>query len=348
MGKNTKYNPGLVVWEITLDCNLKCKHCGSSAGNPRDNELSTEEGLQLCNDLSEVGFKGVTLFGGEPFLRNDWSILGKEIKDLGMKLSVVSNGFVNAGKIIPELLKLEADSVQVGLDGSSAQTHDDIRGVDGSFEKAIKFLHLSKKAGLNFGAITTVSKMNFKEIPAIRDLVIKEGFDWQVQEAIPIGRFSKKMVLSESEYYALGLFIASNQRKYSPKGFIISGPHNFGFHSQYMSGLASSKNWTGCWAGKMVLGIQSNGDVKGCLALSDDFIDDNIRNRNIIDIWNDPTSFAYNRVFKKEDLGEQCKSCKYAETCKGGCTTRSKSLTGKLHNDSRCFYRIENKLFEKS
>ena len=80
MGKNSKYDPGLVVWEITLNCNLKCSHCGSSAGTPRDNELTTEEGLQLCNDLSELDFKGVTLFGGEPFLRNDWSIFGKEIK----------------------------------------------------------------------------------------------------------------------------------------------------------------------------------------------------------------------------------------------------------------------------
>jgi radical SAM protein with 4Fe4S-binding SPASM domain len=344
----TSYDPGLVVWEITLNCNLKCRHCGSSAGMPRDNELTTKEGLQLCNDLSELGFKGVTLFGGEPFLRDDWFHLGREIKDLGMKLSVVTNGFVDAESIIPDLVKLDTDSVQVGIDGASDKTHDHIRGVDGSFENAKEFLRLSKKAGLPFGAITTVSKMNFMEIPAIRDLIIKEGFDWQVQEAIPIGRFSKKMVLSEPEYYALGLFIASNQKKYSPEGIIISGPHNFGFHSKYMSGVASSENWNGCLAGKTVLGIQSDGNVKGCLALSDDYIDDNIRARSIIDIWNDPTSFAYNRNFLKEDLGELCKDCKYGRSCKGGCTTRSISLTGKFHNDSRCFYRIENNLFEKS
>jgi radical SAM protein with 4Fe4S-binding SPASM domain len=95
----------------------------------------------------------------------------------------------------------------------------------------------------------------------------------------------------------------------------------------------------------MVLGIQSDGGVKGCLALSDDFIDDNIRNRSIIDIWNDPNSFAYNRQFTKEELGDQCKSCKYGMSCKGGCSTRSHSLTGMLHNDTRCLYRIEQKLF---
>lgn len=348
MENNQKYDPGLVVWEITLKCNLKCKHCGSSAGKARHNELSTQEGLQLCDDLAELGFKGITLFGGEPFLRNDWLILGKKIKDLGMKLSVVSNGFVNAKRIIPELVKLEMDSVQVGLDGASAQTHDKIRGVSGSFEKAIEFLRLVKKTGLPFGAITTVSKMNFKELPAIRDVITREGFDWQVQEAIPIGRTLYKMVLSDPEYYSMGLFVASNQKIYSSKGIMISGPHNFGFYSQFIPGPGSTTVWDGCWAGKKVLGIQSDGGVKGCLALSDDFIDDNLRNRSIIDIWNDPNSFIYNREFKKENLGENCKDCKHGEICKGGCMTRSKSLTDKFHNDPCCFYRIEQELFKKT
>ena len=344
MERSQKYDPGLVVWEITLKCNLKCRHCGSSAGKERDDELSTEEGLKLCDDLARLGFKGVTLFGGEPFLRKDWCVLGKHVKDLGMKLSVVSNGFVNANKIIPELAKLEADSVQVGLDGATAKTHDNIRGVNGSFEKAIEFLRLSKKAGLSNGAITTASKMNFKELPKIRDLIVKEGIDWQVQEAIPMGRFPKEMVLSEQEYYSLGLFIASNRKKYSSEGIFIGGPHNLGFHSQFIPDMGS-KGWQGCWAGKKVLGIQSDGGVKGCLALSDEFTEDNIRNRSILDIWNDPDSFAFNRGFKKEDIGENCKDCKYRVTCKGGCSTRSNLSTGILHNDRYCFYRIEQKLF---
>lgn len=347
MKNNEDIAPGLVIWEITLKCNLRCRHCGSSAGNARSNELTTKEGLRLCNDLARLGFRGVTLFGGEPFLRKDWHVLGKNAKDLGMKLSVVSNGFVDAGEIIPKLVDLEADSVQVGLDGATAKMHDYIRGVTGSFEKAIEFLRLSKKAGLSNGAITTVSKMNFKELPKIKDLIVKEGIDWQVQEAVPIGRFPKEMVLSEQEYYALGLFITSNRKKYSSEGIFIGAPHNLGFHSQFIPAL-SSMGWQGCWAGKKVLGIQSDGSVKGCLALSDDFIEDNIRDRSIVEIWNDPDAFAFNRRFKKEDLGENCKGCKYRETCKGGCSTRSNSLTGIPHNDRCCFYRIEQRLFGKT
>ena len=188
--ENNQYSPGLVVWEITLKCNLKCLHCGSSAGNIRVNELSTKEGLRLCKELADIGFKGITLFGGEPFLRKDWYIFAKEIKDLGMKLSAVSNGFVNTRNIIPKLVKLQTDSVQIGLDGPTEKTHDHIRGTVGSFRKAMEFIHLSKKVDLPIGAITTVHKLNFSELSAIKDFVIKEEIDWQIGEAIVIGRFS--------------------------------------------------------------------------------------------------------------------------------------------------------------
>ena len=336
------YLPSLVIWEITLKCNLKCLHCGSSGGKARINELSTKESLKLCKDLAELGFKGIALVGGEPFLRKDWYVLAKKIKDLGMKLSIVSNGFVDGKKIVPELTKLEADSVQISLDGASSQLHDSIRGVNGSFKKAVEFLRLSKNAGLSTGAITTISKMNFNELLDLKKFIINERIDWQIQEAVPIGRFPKKMVLSELEYYALGLFIAFNQKKYSSEGIFIRGPHNLGFHSRLIPRLGSYPEWKGCWAGRTVLGIQSNGNVKGCLALSDDFIEGNVRKRNIIDIWNDPNAFEFNRKFKKQDLGKNCTGCKYGEICKGGCTTRSNILTGKLHNDCHCYYRIEN------
>lgn len=341
MDINNDLAPGIVVWEITLKCNLKCRHCGSSAGYARSNELTTQESLRLCRDFARLGFKGVTLFGGEPFLRKDWNILGKEIKDLGMKLSIVSNGFVNAKEILPELERLDVDSVQIGLDGASSKTHDYIRRVNGSFEKAIDFLRLLKKIGLSTGAITTVSKMNFKELPALKDLITKEEIDWQIQEGIPLGRFPREAVLSKREYYSMALFIAAAHKNLSSKKILIGKPHNIGFHSQFLKGIFSAEEWNGCWAGKKVLGIQSNGGVKGCLALSDDFIESNVRKRSIVDIWNDLNSFSYSRQFNKNDLGENCRGCIYGNTCKGGCSTRSNLFTGRFHNDPYCLYRLE-------
>jgi radical SAM protein with 4Fe4S-binding SPASM domain len=284
--------------------------------------------------------------GGEVFLRKDWENISKEIKDLGITLSIISNGYFSPDQIIKKLRKLELDSLSIGLDAVKPEAHDKIRRVKGSFEKASKFIIAAKQAGIPTSIITTVHKKNFKQLPKILDFVINQEVDWQIQEATPIGRFPKELVLSEEEYYTLGLYIYSLQKKINPKKNLIVGTHNFGFHSKVIPKLCQYPDWNGCPAGKTVLGLQSNGNVKGCLALSDKFIEGNIRKKSIVDIWNDHNSFAYNRKFKLNDIGENCRSCIHSKNCKGGCTTRSDSLTGIPHNDPFCFYRIEKEILK--
>ncbi|HEC81188.1 MAG TPA: hypothetical protein ENI42_02010, partial [Thermoplasmatales archaeon] len=59
-----RFIPVSVVWETTLKCNMRCIHCGSSAGIKRRRELTTKEGLQLCKDLSRLGTRLISLMGG--------------------------------------------------------------------------------------------------------------------------------------------------------------------------------------------------------------------------------------------------------------------------------------------
>jgi MoaA/NifB/PqqE/SkfB family radical SAM enzyme len=69
------------VWELTLQCDLACRHCGSRAGRKRPDELSTEEALDLVRQMAELGTKEVTLIGGEAYLREDWVTVAKAIRD---------------------------------------------------------------------------------------------------------------------------------------------------------------------------------------------------------------------------------------------------------------------------
>ena len=64
--------PIYAVWEITLACDLACRHCGSRAGRARPDELSTEECLDLVRQMAALGVREVTLIGGEAYLREDW------------------------------------------------------------------------------------------------------------------------------------------------------------------------------------------------------------------------------------------------------------------------------------
>src|SRR3954454_18779439 len=83
-----KLVPVHVVWEITLACNLKCRHCGSRAGAPRPDELTTEEALDLFDRLAGLGTRGVSLIGGEAYLRKDWIELIRRCRSHDMRTAV--------------------------------------------------------------------------------------------------------------------------------------------------------------------------------------------------------------------------------------------------------------------
>jgi radical SAM protein with 4Fe4S-binding SPASM domain len=336
--------PYQVVWETTLKCNLKCIHCGSSAGKARSKELTTDEGLKLIRDLAEIKTKEVCFMGGEPFLRKDWYELGKAVRDLDMELLFISNGFFVDENIISKLKKLDPYAVSFSLDGATAKTHDFIRGVKGSFDRVMNAISLTTKAGLPTTVITTVSKININELPLMKDFLLNKSIAWQIQVGAPSGRFQKELTLSKEEYYAASAYIATLQKKYSRKELPVIGAHNFGYHSHFIPCLGLYPEFNGCQAGLTILSIKSNGDVIGCLAAPNSCIEGNIKERSIVDIWKDLKAFSYNRNFKTELLGENCKGCKYGDTCRGGCMGMSTAFTGKLHNNPYCFYKIETEL----
>jgi radical SAM protein with 4Fe4S-binding SPASM domain len=319
---------------------MKCIHCGSSAGCERKKELTTKESIDALNDLKKLGINLVTMMGGEPFLRKDWEIIAQHIKSLGMELTIISNGFLINEKMISKLKKLDPYTIAISIDGGKKETHDKIRGINGSFKKCIKSLKMLKKEGIRRSVITTVHKQNYTELPLIREKLLNKDLAWQIQMATPIGRFPRRLMLSKEEFYSVAIFIASTKKKFKKTDIAVLGAHNFGYYSNILPNVMLFP-WTGCQAGISTIGLTSDGGIKGCMSLPDEFIEGNIRDRNLIDIWNDSEFASYNRKFNGNKLKGECKDCKYGDKCRGGCITVSSSLTGDEHNDPYCLNLIE-------
>jgi MoaA/NifB/PqqE/SkfB family radical SAM enzyme len=84
--------PIYAVWEITLRCDLACRHCGSRAGRARPDELTTEEALDLVAQMAEMGVREITVIGGEAYLRDDWTRIVAAIVDAGMECGMTTGG----------------------------------------------------------------------------------------------------------------------------------------------------------------------------------------------------------------------------------------------------------------
>ena len=345
--REQKYKPACVVWELTLACNLKCLHCGSTAGGRRARELSPAEALKICSDLKAAGCGGVALMGGEPLLRKDFFAIAEKVRELGMELSVITNGTIHGEEIFSGLKRLAPRAVAVSLDAADPALHDRIRGMKGAFEKTSAFIARCLREGLPVSVITTVHKLNLKELAPLRDLLKGRGIAWQVQTAgAEGGRFSRDLLLDPEEFYAVGLFIESCRREYSPEELPVIGAHDLGYNSLLLNHVSLYESWEGCQAGLSVAGLRSDGEVFGCLAMNDGrFSEGNALKTPFREIWNRPGAFAYTRGFSREAAGPNCAACLHLDVCKGGCSEMSLMKTGALNNDPYCFCSLEKQLF---
>lgn len=329
--------------ELTLKCNMRCIHCGATAGRARDDELTTGEFIRLFGDLAELGCTEVCLLGGEPFLHPQWDALATAVGDLGMKLVMISNGFLVDRALVQKLKSLpNLDRIGVSLDAASPEVHDRIRSRKGAYEKAVRALFLLRDAGFEVGAITTVSKMNLGELEKIKAMLLGQNLSWQIQIAsFHGGRFSRDWLISEQEFYAVGSFISACRNSYPVHQLPVAGSHDIGYFSSYLSKYSELPDWKGCGAGIYTVGITSNGLVKGCLALADEFVEDSVRRRRFKEIWQDDALFERNRRFTVDRLEGFCATCSHGAVCRGGCSDQAHSLTGSLYNNPYCFHRLE-------
>lgn len=161
----------VVVWNITRACNLNCIHCYARAKNSaHERELTTEQGLELLDDLSEFGVPVILFSGGEPLVRKDLAVLASYAVSKGMRAVISTNGTLIDREKAVELKQIDLSYVGVSLDGSE-KTNDRFRGKSNAFKDALDGIRNCRDAGLKVGLRFTINRLNVHEIPFIFDLL---------------------------------------------------------------------------------------------------------------------------------------------------------------------------------
>ena len=344
-----KLRPKYCVWELTARCNMACLHCASALGEGRSRgeELSPGEALKLCAELKELGCETAVLSGGEALLRADWEAIAEELVRLDIQVSLISNGLLIDGEIARRIQRAGLCRVALSLDGLEA-THNFIRRNPRSFESVLRAFPLLKNLGLQVNIVSHVNRRNLPELSGMEDLVASLGVDvWRIQLGSPLGRLAQHPELQAfpEDLPAIADFIVAAKRRGRVE---INVCDNIGYFSRHERELRRGPEpglfgfWCGCSAGCLTVGIEANGNVKGCLSLqSDRFIEGNVRREPLRAIWEKPGNFAFTRDFRPENLHGSCRGCEYGEICRGGCTFISVGATGSPHNNPYCLYRLE-------
>lgn len=331
------FKPRVAGWELTLRCNMNCIHCGSSAGSPRPDELTEEEGLDLIDQLLELGLEVITLSGGEPMIHPSWHVYAKKLVDAGVYTYMITNGLILEHNI-DRLISTGMKRIGISLDGTE-KTHNFIRNHPNSFAIAMRGAEKAIEAGLAIGAITHISRANINDMEEMYNIFSDAGLQfWQIQITFRQGRMLEHddYSLDPEELPRVIEFIQNKQNK--GKLNVVPGD-NVGY---YCEPNIRPRSWKGCFAGRHLVGIDADGSVKGCLSLPREFVEGNIRKEFFKQIWQDPQRFKYNRYFSPDMLTGFCKDCLKGDPCRSGCVVTAYSTTGERFNNPYCWYRIKS------
>lgn len=333
--------PIVAALELTLRCPCRCKTCGSRAGMPRMRELSHDEWLGAISALADLGCQRLSLMGGEPLLYSRWPELAQAARGRNLVVDMISSGQGLDENTTAIIRDSGLHAVTISVDGLGA-THDSQRGVVGSFEQCLRAIRLVDQAGLKVGVTSQVNQANLHELETLAPMLEEAGvLGWQLQWTLPIGRAKDNEPLSLPPE-RMPEFLAVLRRLARRPGLRPHLTDNIGYFTHDDLQLRTIQGgfprpWLGCRAGIDGVGITSDGRVKGCLALPDSCVEGNVRERSLVEIWNDPNAFAYNRCFMPERISGPCASCKHRLRCRGGCTAAAYAVHGRPSTSSHCF-----------
>lgn len=333
----------VVVWNATQRCNLKCIHCYAHAKDiPFDNELTTEEGKRLIDDLAGFGVPVILFSGGEPMLRKDLPELAGYAVNRGIRAVISTNGTLITAEKAKTLKDIGLSYVGVSLDGME-EIHDRFRGVKGAFRQAMEGIRNCQDAGIKVGLRFTINKFNVAEIPAIFDLLEQKNIPRICfYHLVYAGRGSelvKDDLTHEETRRAVDVIIERTQdlhRRGIEKEVLTVDNHADGPYLYLRLRKEQPER------AKEVLELlrmnegNNSGRGFGCISWDGEVHADqfwrhysfgNVRKRPFSEIWTDLSEPLMRKLKdKKQHVGGRCAGCNWLNICAGNFRVRAEAV----------------------
>jgi MoaA/NifB/PqqE/SkfB family radical SAM enzyme len=163
--------PPVIVWHITANCNLRCRHCYAASHAETPAPMSGSEAFEFIGLLSALDPPALLMSGGEPLACPDFfPYLAKAVSS-GIKVAVSTNGVLIDDTAAVEMARLGVSYAGVSLDGPG-HVNDSFRGEAGAFGKAVKGIDALASNGCRVGLRVTLAKPLLPHLESIFDLAL--------------------------------------------------------------------------------------------------------------------------------------------------------------------------------
>ncbi len=311
----------MVSWNITRRCNLKCQHCyrdsGPEAGSLK-NELNTEQGKNLLEELKAEGFAMVILSGGEPLLREDLVELVTYASSLDLYPVLGTNAVNLTEDKIKELQQAGLKGMGISIDSSEAHLHDEFRRVEGSWEYAVGAAKKAVELNMSVQINATISRDNKDDIEGMIRLAEDIGARaFHPFFLVPTGRGKEieEAALRPEEYQRMIEYVLKKSQETDIEIKPTCAPQ---FMVQADKMDLSLRYSRGCLAGVSYCCILPEGEVHICPYLPVSL--GNVKEKSFAEIWQENEKLQNLRDYTCYE-GE-CGQCEYVDIC-GGCRARA-------------------------
>ena len=301
-----------LFWECTTRCNMRCLHCGSDCSqNSSFVDMPLTDFLSALDTIkSKPDNFTVVITGGEPLLRNDIEICGREIRNHGARWGMVSNGYLYDQQKHISLLNAGLGALTLSLDGLE-KNHNWLRDSYDSFSKVDIAISLAANSSrLNFDIVTCVNRRNIYELPDIYNYLNEKGVKaWRLFTIVPIGRAKDNpdLILTDLQFKELLDFISIKRKeklidvKFSCEGYV--GRYELKVRDSFFF----------CRAGINIGSILVDGSISACPNIDRTFSQGNIYKDNFFEIWEKEYKLFRNRSWTKTGRCEKCSEYPYCQ-----------------------------------
>lgn len=197
-------NPLMFYYEVTLACDLVCKHCRASAqAEPHAGELSTDLAKSLLDQVASFPRRPTVVFtGGDPLKRPDLLELIRYGIGRGLQIALTPSATPLAtAEAFQQVRDAGVESLGISLDGADAATHDAFRGWEGSFARTMEMLANARRLQMAVQVNTTITRRNVQQVDAMAELLAAQGIAmWSVFFLVPVGRGIEEQRIAPAEY----------------------------------------------------------------------------------------------------------------------------------------------------
>lgn len=304
---------------VTGECNLKCKYCYAKKFR-RNTPLEEERRELIIKESKELGIKHIAITGGEPLVK-EWVFRLVEIgKEMGIKVSITTNGTVIDEKKAKKLKELDT-FLYVSIDGRKEE-HSITRG-NFAWLSLLSGIKLLQKLGIKFATITTLNKVNYKKISKILPFLQSIGSEYSCfLPLMKVNNERNSWILTKGELFSCMKEVNEITLKYKHQVNLWCMPFFIKYFKNKFIRVGGCRK-------EEIVDIGVDGSVLLCDTLN--FKLSSVKMKSLYEAIKESYHHPLMKKITSPTPSSGCKGCEIFSLCLGGCYSRAFFSTGKLN-----------------